>query len=73
MQKHAYLIMAHSDWSLLSKLLYTLDDKRNDIYLHVDKKATFQLDDIYHPTQSGFVLVPRTAVSWGGTRRLNVS
>ena len=32
--KHAYLIMAHSQWELLEQLLKALDDERNDIYLH---------------------------------------
>ena len=38
--RHAYLIMAHNQWELLAQLLATLDDERNDIYLHVDKKAS---------------------------------
>lgn len=37
--KHAYLIMAHTDFALLKTLIKMLDDERNDIYLHVDKKA----------------------------------
>lgn len=39
MGRHAYLIMAHHQWSLLKTLISLLDDKRNDIYIHVDKKA----------------------------------
>jgi hypothetical protein len=40
--KHAYLIIAHNEFDVLQKLLSALDDIRNDIYLHVDKKvATF--------------------------------
>lgn len=38
-QKHAYLIVAHNQWDLLKTLLGMLDDNRNDIYLHIDRKA----------------------------------
>ncbi len=37
--KHAYLIMAHDNWSILVKLLQLLDDPRHDIYLHLDAKS----------------------------------
>lgn len=37
--KHAYLIIAHNDFSLLQKLISLLDDSRNDIYVHIDKKT----------------------------------
>ena len=36
MKKHAYLIMAHNNPYILKKLLNLIDDKRNDIYLHID-------------------------------------
>jgi len=36
--KHAYLIMAHNEPYILEKLLLLIDDERNDIYLHIDKK-----------------------------------
>lgn len=39
MDKHAYLIMAHNNFYILEKLLLLLDDERNDIYLHIDKKV----------------------------------
>lgn len=38
--KHAYLIIAHNEFEVLQQLLYTLDDVRNDIYIHFDKKLT---------------------------------
>ena len=37
--KHAYLIIAHNDWPILQKLVMMLDDVRNDIFVHIDKKA----------------------------------
>ena len=39
MERHAYLIMAHNHFDFLKELLGCLDDSRNDIYLHIDKKA----------------------------------
>ena len=38
MGKHAYLILAHKNWGQLKVLLSLLDNRRNDIFLHVDKK-----------------------------------
>ena len=43
MNKHAYIIMAHTNYSQLLKLLACLDDSRNDLYLHLDRK--FDLSD----------------------------
>ena len=37
--KHAFLIIAHNELSILNILLTMLDDSRNDIYLHLNKKA----------------------------------
>ncbi|MGN8786411.1 beta-1,6-N-acetylglucosaminyltransferase [Blautia sp. HCP3S3_D9] len=37
--KHAYLIMAHNKFDMLITLIQQLDDTRNDIYIHIDKKA----------------------------------
>jgi len=34
--KHAYLIMAHNEPKLLCELIKCLDDKRNDLYIHLD-------------------------------------
>ena len=39
MERHAYLIMAHGNHTQLSKLVSALDDERNDIYIHIDKKT----------------------------------
>lgn len=39
MNRHAFLIMAHNHFDFLKILLKRLDDPRNDIYLHVDRKA----------------------------------
>ena len=44
--RHAYLIMAHNEWELLNTLLSLIDDPRNDIFLHIDKKVK-TMPDLY--------------------------
>lgn len=39
MKKHAYLILAHNQPEVLELLVSALDDARNDIYIHWDRKA----------------------------------
>ncbi len=39
-QKHAYLIMAHTNWNQLKILIQLLDYEYNDIFIHIDKKVT---------------------------------
>lgn len=38
-EKHAYLIMAHKSEEQLCRLIKLLDDERNDIFIHIDKKC----------------------------------
>ncbi len=74
MDKHAYLIMAHNDFVLLSKLLKLLDDKRNDIYLHVDKKAHDYDAAVMNNILQYATLthISRENVAWGGYSQINV-
>lgn len=44
--KHAYLILAHSEKGILKELIQALDDARNDIYIHLDVKAKFDISDL---------------------------
>lgn len=66
MGKHAYLVIAHNDWALLNKLLEILDDKRNSIFIHIDKKADFPVKKIYVPQQAECRYLKRQKVTWGG-------
>lgn len=66
--KHAYLIMCHSNFEQLLKLLTALDNVNNDIYIHVDAKVKY-----YPKTQikslvkeAGLIFVKRTKVNWAG-------
>jgi len=66
-QKHAYLIAAHNNFYNLEKLILLLDDKRNDIYIHVDKKVkSFDFARFSTlATKSSVFFTPRIKVYWG--------
>lgn len=68
MEKHAYLILCHKCDDTLQYLLKSIDDKRNDIYLHVDRKAKkFDFDKIKSSVvESKVYFTQRINVSWGG-------
>lgn len=65
-EKHAFLIMAHTNFSQLQTLIRLLDDPRNDIYLHVDKRAKTYRPDRIKVDHAGLVLIDRIRVNWGG-------
>lgn len=66
--RHAYLILAHNNYYILEKLIKLLDDERNDIFIHVDKKIE-GFDEPYFLSKvqkSKLVFVrPRVNVKWG--------
>ena len=68
MNRHAYLIMAHDNFDFLKELLLCLDDRRNDIYLHIDQKADgFDFQGFSSLlNQSRLFFTERTRVHWGG-------
>lgn len=62
--KHAYLIIAHNEFRVLTRLIEAIDDQRNDIYIHWDRKL------LKHPAiktkRAGvFVLTNRVDIRWG--------
>lgn len=66
MNKHAYLIMAHNNFYILEKLLKLLDDSRNDIFLHIDKKVK-DFDFYYYKKlirYSNIIFIERMDVRW---------
>lgn len=65
--RHAYLIMAHEDPKLLKNLIEALDDPRNDIYVHIDKKSScFSIDEVSGWGHASRVFtVPQMKVYWG--------
>lgn len=71
MKKHAYLIIAHNNWEQLKKLILLLDDCRNDIFLHIDKKCGEITEIINSLTtlckSSNINIFQEFSVNWGGT------
>lgn len=63
--KHAYLILAHSSKILLKELIHALDDVRNDIYVHLDKKAKFDITDLTTQYSTLYILPERLDARWG--------
>jgi len=61
--KHAYLILAHNEPELLSLLIGRLDDARNDIYIHFDRKLTL-LPDVKTQHAGLYILKDRVDVRW---------
>lgn len=67
--KHAYLIMAHNQFLTLQELVSALDDKRNDIYIHFDKKVrTVPVLQISHSQL--VILDDRVNVIWGDVTQI---
>lgn len=62
--KHAFLIIAHNEFDVLKLLISCLDDARNDIYIHYDKKVD-TLPDIQTKYAGLIVLEKRVDVRWG--------
>ena len=65
-KKHAYLIMAHNKFDQLAVLIGLLDDERNDIYLHIDKKAKDFDRGSIKTKYSNLYFVKPMSVIWGG-------
>lgn len=67
--KHAYLIIAHNNIKILTMLLSAIDDVRNDIFVHVDKKAKgFPFAEIKDAVRrSEITFIDSIDVNWGGT------
>ena len=68
--RHAYLIMTHGNFEILKLQLEILDDSRNDIYIHVDKKVK-NFDFLFFRTYVKKAHIEftkkRINVRWGGT------
>lgn len=63
--KHAYLILAHGSYSLLQRLVSAIDDERNDIFIHIDRKQT-ELPHLQVKRSRLFLLDrERVSVFWG--------
>lgn len=68
--KHAYLIIAHNEFEILKRLIQALDDERNDIYIHFDRKLNHYPDCRTSYAKLTF-LEERMDVRWGGNKCSN--
>ncbi|TDQ77991.1 beta-1,6-N-acetylglucosaminyltransferase [Sphingobacterium yanglingense] len=69
--KHAYLIMAHHEPEVLQLLLEALDDKRNDVFIHFDRKCE-AVPAIRMKKARAFILGERIDVRWGHRSQIDV-
>ena len=65
MMKHAFLILAHNEFEILRLLVSRLDDSRNDIFIHFDRKVA-TLPNLEVKNAGLTVLEDRKDVRWGG-------
>lgn len=65
--KHASLIIAHGNWKQLMILLKQIDDKDNDIYIHIDAKVkNAPIDEIKEQIkESRICIIQKYKVYWG--------
>ena len=71
--KHAFLIIAHKNDDTFRTLLKLLDDSRNDIFIHMDKKTPgYDCGAIERSLVNSRVFhTVRTDVKWGGYSQIN--
>lgn len=67
MNKHAYLIIAHNQFSFLKKLILELDYVMNDIFVLIDKKSNFDKEKFKNITKySKLTIISNVEIFWGG-------
>ena len=67
--RHAWLIIAHNEFEILQLLVSSLDDTRNDLYVHIDKKVKTVPDRRVHNSRL-FLLKDRLDVRWGAPSQI---
>lgn len=73
--RFAYLIMVHTRFNQVTKLLELLDDKENDIYIHIDQKVSdavriFKEMLLPKVKKSKMFFVNQHNVMWGGESQI---
>lgn len=65
--RHAYCIIAHNEPEVFKVLISLLDDERNDIFIHVDKRSDITLFNSIRTEYSRIYFLPkRIKTYWGG-------
>ena len=72
MNKHAYMIMAHHRPDILQLLINSLDDERNDIIVHIDKKSNMKPENLRLNMRKYFLLT-RCLLIGQVTRKFSVN
>ncbi|CAL6042316.1 Glycosyltransferase [Hexamita inflata] len=67
MQKHAFLIMAHNQPTLLQTLVSQIDNEETDIYIHIDAKSNMSLPKAKY---SKLFFTNRVSVLWGTSKQI---
>ena len=62
--KHAYLIIAHNEFEVLELLISSLDNEKNDIYVHFDQKIK-KVPNLNAKKSILYILEKRIDVRWG--------
>ena len=62
--RHAYLIIAYNQPHILQRLIEAIDDERNDIFVHVDKKASYN-GRSFHASYSSLHTYHSIDARWG--------
>ncbi len=68
--KHAYLIIVHHNFEVLKYLVESLDDVRNDIFIHFDKKVK-NIPELETQYSKLHVLKDRIDVRWGHVSQIH--
>ncbi|WP_166332749.1 beta-1,6-N-acetylglucosaminyltransferase [Sphingobacterium chungjuense] len=71
MKRHAYLIIAHHEFDVLAHLIAALDDERNSIFIHFDKKVLKLPNLVCHHAKL-ILLDNRIDVRWGDVSQIEV-
>lgn len=66
---HAWLIIAHNEFEILQLLVSALDDVRNDLYIHIDRKVK-TLPQLSAQKSHLFLLEDRMDVRWGAPSQI---
>lgn len=69
MSRHAFLIMTHNQFLTLKELVSVLDDERNDIYIHFDKKVK-SIPELHTSHSRLVILKDRVNVIWGDVSQI---
>lgn len=64
--RFAYLIIAHNEPLLFRTLVRLLDDPRNDIFVHIDKRVDARPFRSVTTKHGGLYFIENQVVSWGG-------